>query len=655
MEVYEITGFKSGIDREGVNFLDPADAFELIKDGFIYRQVLQSRLGFNQFANRLGSKAGEQVDGTRVMGIFENILPDGNRQLLVCSKLFLYKYTSTTNTFDQIPFNARILALNPVFNFGITNNEHYVSGTSYLQNYVALGSAATQRFVFTGQGMTAAPLSPGFNNSGVFFYDGTSVGDFFNVTDNPTVQEPSTTIGNVLKAIMVVFFNGRLNFIVPFTTVPVNTYYQGILFSGIQNAAGNGDKFNVAGSGMLVLDTYEQIKGALIMGDQLICQLQRSSWVAQKTTDAFNPYLSRKIPSVLGTDAGFSAVTWAYEVKSVGETGLITTDGRQSLRFDNKIPYFTSEEIDQANIGLTYGGFDRFNTQFLFAYRNNTSTDVAITQDKVLVYNYKENTFAVNDQRFSVFGQSDEGRDLPWNMIDELQDPSWLRMDDTENIWNQIGIGEHVQKTLAGDDLGFVYQINQDYEDYYINATGITQAANAVVTVNECALQVGDRVLIENVLGMTEINGLIGTILSITTTNLATTSITLDINSTLFSLYVSGGSVSKLIAFEAQLTPFNPYRSQGRKVFVSHIEVLLNNNGGNVTVSMFEDGETTPFKQGVLLTSSQTSSKDREWRTVIVGEECNFFYMVFANESAGSQTIITSIRLHISAGSFTTA
>jgi len=53
MEVFEIVAFKSGLDREGVNFLDPKDAFEVLKNAYIYRQVFQSRLGFFQFANRL--------------------------------------------------------------------------------------------------------------------------------------------------------------------------------------------------------------------------------------------------------------------------------------------------------------------------------------------------------------------------------------------------------------------------------------------------------------------------------------------------------------------------------------------------------------------------------------------------------------------------
>ena len=50
MPIYEITGFNEGISKEGVTFLQPSQSFSELKDGFVYRQVLQSRLGFNEFA-----------------------------------------------------------------------------------------------------------------------------------------------------------------------------------------------------------------------------------------------------------------------------------------------------------------------------------------------------------------------------------------------------------------------------------------------------------------------------------------------------------------------------------------------------------------------------------------------------------------------------
>ena len=617
MDIVEVTGYRDGIDRAGVSFLNPSDAFDTLSNAFIYRQVLQSRLGFSQFSNRLS-------DGSRVMGIFENVLPDSTKDLLVISKDFLYKYNNGTNQFDQVPMAGAA----PPLGFGIGSNEDYVSGTTYLTK------TGAQRFVFTGRGM-----------SDVYFYNGTNVQSL--TIDDPDFQQPAASIGNLLRATFVSWFGERLNFFVPVTSV--TTYNQGILYSGIRDASGNGDKFNVPGSGLIQCDTYELMKGALVNGDIMIMNFQRSNWALEKTRDAFNPYFVRKIPSVLGTDASFSAVSWAYEVKSAGKTGMVTTDGRQSLRFDDKVPYFTQDEINQTEFELTYGGFDRANEQFLFAYRNANSNLSTITQDKVLVYNYKENTWSTNDQRFSVFGQTDKGKDLIWNDIYEANNPSWVRMDETEEVWNKIGLGASVQKTLAGDNLGFVYQINVDYDDYFVNVSNITIANSAVITVDASAFQIGDRVTIVNVAGMTEINNLIGTV-----TAASLTSITVDINTSFFTAYTSGGTVSKVIAFEAAMSPFNPYRAEGRKCYISHIEFLLNTNGGNTYVDIYEDEEESPFKTALLVSNTSTT-KSKEWVEIVVNQESNFLTVVMRNESAGAQTIITSIRLHCSRGAFTSS
>lgn len=69
--------------------------------------------------------------------------------------------------------------------------------------------------------------------------------------------------------------------------------------------------------------------------------------------------------------------------------------------------------------------------------------------------------------------------------------------------------------------------------------TGISQAASAVVTVGAGhPFLVGDSVAFKDVLGMTQINGLRGTI-----TAIGASTIAVSINSTAFSAYTSGGTV----------------------------------------------------------------------------------------------------------------
>ena len=69
--------------------------------------------------------------------------------------------------------------------------------------------------------------------------------------------------------------------------------------------------------------------------------------------------------------------------------------------------------------------------------------------------------------------------------------------------------------------------------------TAITKAASAVVTVGSHTFVTGETVHFSGVAGMTQINGLRGTI-----TNTGATDITVSINSTGFSTYTSGGTVN---------------------------------------------------------------------------------------------------------------
>lgn len=71
------------------------------------------------------------------------------------------------------------------------------------------------------------------------------------------------------------------------------------------------------------------------------------------------------------------------------------------------------------------------------------------------------------------------------------------------------------------------------------SVTGITKAASAVVTVGSHTFAIGESVRFSGVVGMTQINGLRGTI-----TATGATTITVSINSSAFSSYVSGGTVN---------------------------------------------------------------------------------------------------------------
>lgn len=637
MDVYEITGYETGVSEAGVNYLQPTDSFQSIFNGFIYRQVLQSRQGVGFFAPRLANH-------TRIFGIFEHTLPDSTKQLLAVDQNFLYKFNTGTGVFDPIPFGGSMAAYT---GFNVTDKDLYISGTSYP---TATNGA---RFVITGEGIT-----PNGAGSAVFFYNGTDVEDFTSVVDNPNYAAPPG--GALNSASYVLWFNERLNLIVP--VIAGVEYNQGVLFSGIRTVSGNGDKFNVAGSGLFQADTYQTITGASILGQIIVLNFDRMAYTLEKTRDAFNPYFGRAVPGVLGTNAKFSAVSWNDKVFSKGKTGSLGADGRQNLRTDNKIPNFTRDEMDQIEFNLTYGGFDRINNQFLWAYKQSGTS--GSTQDFVLVKNYEENTWSVYDQRFSVLGQSDIGLNKNWDDIDETSGNfSWAILDTTEEIWDRIGLNQAVQKTLAGDDFGFIYELNQDYDDYFTTISAVALGATTTLTVAATAVLPGDLLTISGIVGMLNSNGdsginnfdpatneQIGELYEVISAS--PTSIVINLDSTLLTAYTSGGTLSKVISFSAKTIPFNPYRSQGRRCFVSYVEFLIDTNGGSLKVDVFADQQETPFKQNVLLQPT-IENQAAEWITMTVDQEANFLTFVLKQQSPAVQLRLTSMRIHCEAGGMT--
>jgi hypothetical protein len=404
-------------------------------------------------------------------------------------------------------------------------------------------------------------------------------------------------------------------------------------------------------------DTFQFITGATILGQIMVHNYDRMAYTMEKTRDAFNPYFGRAIPGVLGTSAKFSAISWNDQVASTGKTGVLGADGRQNLRIDNKIPRFTANEMSQEDFNLNYGGFDRLNNQFLWSYKQSqTDSD---TQNSVLVRNYEENTWSVYDQRFSVFGQTDIGLNLNWDDIDETTgNLSWARWDTTEEIWDRIGLGAAVQKTLAGDNLGFIYELNQSYDDYFTNITNVTPGVTTTLTVNATGVLPGDLVTVANVQGMVELNNFdpdtneklkeFYEVISATPT-----SIVINVDSSEFSPYTPNtGNLSKIINFSAETIPFNPYRAEGRRVYISHVDFLIDVNGGSLLVDVIADQQTGPFIQNVLLMPDQDIEQESQWVSMSVNQEASFLTFILKQQSPAVQLRLTSMKLYCERGGF---
>ena len=106
---------------------------------------------------------------------------------------------------------------------------------------------------------------------------------------------------------------------------------------------------------------------------------------------------------------------------------------------------------------------------------------------------------------------------------------------------------------------------------------------------------------------------------------------------------------AKVIDFEARTIPFNPWRSEGKMVYVSYIEFLLDTNAGSLLVDVYADEEDSPFISDVPIKTT-TTTKAREWITMGVNQEANFLTFVFKQSSPSRQVRLTNTRIHARPG-----
>lgn len=101
-----------------------------------------------------------------------------------------------------------------------------------------------------------------------------------------------------------------------------------------------------------------------------------------------------------------------------------------------------------------------------------------------------------------------------------------------------------------------------------ITVTAISKAFDAEVTATH-ALSEGDRVTFASVTGMTEINGLTGTVLAIT----GTTKFVVNIDSRAFTAYTSGGTATPVTFTQIKdIKDFKPSGAQVSKIDVTNLD-----------------------------------------------------------------------------------
>ena len=302
------------------------------------------------------------------------------------------------------------------------------------------------------------------------------------------------------------------------------------------------------------------------------------------TGNDLQPFLFFNINSELPSSSTYSAITLDKGALDIGQYGLAMTDQQSSQRVDLFIP----DEIFE--IQASNNGADRVNAlrdfyrQWIyFSYPTNTSKWKFPTQ--TLLFNYTDNTWAIFYENWTVHGYYRPQFKITWQT---LPYESW----ETWNVpWNTPLDSPLYPKCIAGNPQGFVLSLDEGTSEGpsgAIQAIAISGGVTQITSTNHC-VNIGDYLLINNAIGVTPFNGLIGKVVSAPSANMFVIDILFPSGT-----YIGAGTYTRLSQPLLQTKQFPSYWNIERQTRIGPQKYLFDRtSNGQVTLNIYLSQDNT--------------------------------------------------------------
>lgn len=385
----------------------------------------------------------------------------------------------------------------------------------------------------------------------------------------------------------------------------LNAWYE----PNTQDSAGN----IAAGAGFIDAATEEQIVTAEFVKDRLIVYFERSTWELAYTGNEILPFIWNKLNTELGSQSTFSVIPFDKEALAIGNSGIHACNGSNVVRIDNKIPTTVFEFKTESNAELrTVGIRDYYVEVAYWAYVSDSLDTTETFPNQVLLYNYKNNSWAINDDCFTFFGYFEQQSDTTWASSAPIK---WFESNET---WISGVIQANQRQILGGTPEGFILRLNTDVSrnapSLYI--TNMSIAVTGIITltiVNHNLTAVptqfpydNDFILIENVVAdaptMAFLNGTIFPVFSVVNVN----TITINTFGGLTSgTYAGGGTCARVSNIQITTKRFNPYVETGKNVYLARIDFgVQKTEAGAITVDYYPSSSNVSMIQGGVATGA---------------------------------------------------
>lgn len=393
---------------------------------------------------------------------------------------------------------------------------------------------------------------------------------------------------------------------------------------------------NADGSGYIDAATEEQIVSAEFIKDRLIVYFERSTWEIVATGNPVAPFAFQKINTELGSEATFSVVPFDKMILNWGFPGIMGCTGANIERIDNKVPD-EAFEVQQERNGINrVQGIRDYKTEMVYWTFPSIDVNNGVKSynfpDQILVYNYKVDAWALNDDVITAFGYFEQATSsLTWQQMN-------MTWEQATQTWNSGVRAAEPRKVLAGNQEGYIYVLDPDETSnaQVMTITNMDPATSNVTIINHQLLE-GDFIYISNANGTNIVNNTIFKVVGIVDAD----NIIIGPAIPAFTgVYTGGGVAGRVSNINIVTKLFNPYDKENMNVAINKIDFLVDktgdpDDGGELTIDYYVSSNqdfnllpsaiatNTAVATGQLQTSPYTefpleTGQERLWRTAYI-------------------------------------
>lgn len=378
----------------------------------------------------------------------------GIEQLIAFTPKQAWQFDGATQLFTNISFNQTPIAITWA---GTKDNFFY--STNYYGLFWATNNKAVQ-----GNLVDLAPQSVSIK-----YYNGVTTAGWVDFQPPLTSTAPTYLNGSLLilpyKGFLVVLntIEGAID-----NTANINFFNRARwsqlgtpLYRNVNVPAGGGSDPNawvtdiVGKGGFTDADTNEKIISAEIIQDTMIVGFQFSTWRLRFTGNYIQPFIWERINTQFGSEGTFTSVSLDDKALFISRRGIVGSTFNDVARIDLQIPSFVNQFEDGTNIqGITRIQSIRDYEKRMIYWIYAESGENFQTPNKILCFNYQDNTWSTFTQAFTTLGRFN---------ITQTQDNTWQTWT-TPWIGDSTTWNEGLDQTgtpiiVAGDVKSQVWQI----------------------------------------------------------------------------------------------------------------------------------------------------------------------------------------------------